>query len=107
MSWAELSSRAGAVAAGLTLHRSTRGRIGILGRDRAGWVCTAYGAALAGLAVVPMPSAEPDEALARELQEFVKKTIAPYKYPRAVEFRSSLPRTETGKLQRFKLRQAP
>ncbi|HNP56737.1 MAG TPA: class I adenylate-forming enzyme family protein [Gordonia sp. (in: high G+C Gram-positive bacteria)] len=64
MSWAELSSRAGAVAAGLTLHRSTRGRIGILGRDRAGWVCTAYGAALAGLAVVPMPSAEPDEALA-------------------------------------------
>ncbi|HNK17070.1 MAG TPA: AMP-binding protein, partial [Piscinibacter sp.] len=57
--------------------------------------------------VVPRPGHEPDEALARELQEFVKKTIAPYKYPRAVEFRSSLPRTETGKLQRFKLRQAP
>ncbi len=39
------------------------------------------------------------------LQNFVKQTIAPYKYPRAVEFRESLPRTETGKLQRFKLRE--
>lgn len=38
------------------------------------------------------------------LQDFVKASIAPYKYPRAVEFRTSLPRTETGKLQRFKLR---
>lgn len=43
-------------------------------------------------------------ALFRELQDFVKESIAPYKYPRAIEFRSSLPRTETGKLQRFKLR---
>jgi len=42
---------------------------------------------------------------AEALQEYVKATIAPYKYPRAVEFRTSLPRTETGKLQRFKLRQ--
>ena len=40
----------------------------------------------------------------RALQEHVKATIAPYKYPRAIEFRSSLPRTETGKLQRFKLK---
>jgi 2-aminobenzoate-CoA ligase len=38
------------------------------------------------------------------LQEYVKATIAPYKYPRAVEFVTALPRTETGKLQRFKLR---
>jgi 2-aminobenzoate-CoA ligase len=45
------------------------------------------------------------EGLVRELQEFVKKEIAPYKYPRAVEFVSDLPRTETGKLQRYKLRQ--
>jgi len=45
------------------------------------------------------------EAVVRELQEFVKKEIAPYKYPRAVEFVSELPRTETGKVQRFKLRQ--
>ncbi len=47
---------------------------------------------------------EGDAALRRALQDFVKATIAPYKYPRAVEFRSSLPRTETGKLQRFRLR---
>ncbi len=39
------------------------------------------------------------------LQEFVKVQIAPYKYPREVEFVESLPRTETGKVQRFKLRQ--
>jgi len=46
-----------------------------------------------------------DEQMATMLQNFVKQTIAPYKYPRAVEFRESLPRTETGKLQRFKLRE--
>jgi 2-aminobenzoate-CoA ligase len=46
-----------------------------------------------------------DEAQVKALQEFVKQTIAPYKYPRAIEFRSELPRTETGKLQRFRLRQ--
>lgn len=40
-----------------------------------------------------------------ELQEFVKREIAPYKYPRAVEFVAALPYTETGKLQRFRLRQ--
>jgi 2-aminobenzoate-CoA ligase len=45
-----------------------------------------------------------DEALVRALQDFVKQTIAPFKYPRAIEFRSDLPRTETGKLQRFRLR---
>ncbi len=44
------------------------------------------------------------EALAHELQEFVKGQIAPYKYPRAILFKEQLPRTETGKLQRFKLR---
>jgi 2-aminobenzoate-CoA ligase len=46
-----------------------------------------------------------DAAMAHELQEFVKRAIAPYKYPRAIEFATSLPRTETGKLQRFRLRQ--
>jgi 2-aminobenzoate-CoA ligase len=40
-----------------------------------------------------------------ELQEFVKHEIAPYKYPRDVQFVDALPRTETGKLQRYKLRQ--
>ena len=55
--------------------------------------------------VVPRAGVDASPALARELQDFVKQSIAPYKYPRAVEFRASLPRTETGKLQRFKLRQ--
>jgi 2-aminobenzoate-CoA ligase len=49
----------------------------------------------------------PGEALVRELQDFVKAAIAPYKYPRAIEFPDRLPRTETGKLQRFRLKQAP
>jgi 2-aminobenzoate-CoA ligase len=43
--------------------------------------------------------------LIKELQDFVKQAIAPYKYPRAIEFRDSLPKTQTGKLQRFHLRQ--
>jgi 2-aminobenzoate-CoA ligase len=42
--------------------------------------------------------------MALQLQEFVKEQIAPYKYPRSIRFRDKLPRTETGKLQRFKLR---
>ncbi len=42
---------------------------------------------------------------AKTLQDFVKAEIAPYKYPRAIEFVSELPKTETGKLQRFRLRQ--
>ncbi len=45
-----------------------------------------------------------DAAMARTLQDFVKAEIAPYKYPRVVTFVDSLPRTETGKLQRFRLR---
>ncbi len=47
-----------------------------------------------------------DAAMAKALQDHVKATIAPFKYPRIVEFASALPRTETGKLQRFKLRQS-
>lgn len=43
-------------------------------------------------------------AMGAELQEHVKRTIAPYKYPRLIEFADELPRTGTGKLQRFKLR---
>jgi len=54
--------------------------------------------------VVPAAGVQPGGDLARTLQDFVKQTIAPYKYPRAVEFRGALPRTETGKLQRFRLR---
>jgi len=44
------------------------------------------------------------EEMKKELQEHVKRNIAPYKYPREIEFVAALPRTETGKLQRFKLR---
>ena len=45
-----------------------------------------------------------NQTMAKELQDFVKAAIAPYKYPRSIEFVESLPRTETGKLQRFVLR---
>src|SRR6202167_673175 len=46
-----------------------------------------------------------DAELTAALQDHVKRTIAPYKYPRAIEFVTQLPKTETGKLQRFALRQ--
>jgi len=46
-----------------------------------------------------------DEVMIKTLQDFVKQIIAPYKYPRAIEFLDALPRTNTGKLQRFALRQ--
>jgi 2-aminobenzoate-CoA ligase len=55
--------------------------------------------------VVPRQGAARSEALGKELQEFVKQRIAAYKYPRAIEFLDALPRTETGKVQRFRLRQ--
>jgi acyl-coenzyme A synthetase/AMP-(fatty) acid ligase len=46
-----------------------------------------------------------DDTLAQTLQTFVKESIAPYKYPRRVVFVDQLPKTSTGKLQRFRLRQ--
>ena len=55
--------------------------------------------------VVLSPGWEGGDTLVKELQDFVKARIAPYKYPRAVEFCESLPRTATGKLQRYRLRQ--
>ena len=48
---------------------------------------------------------EASETAAKTLQEFVKREIAPYKYPRRIEFVESLPRTATGKLQRYQLRE--
>ena len=54
--------------------------------------------------VVLKPSVPGDAAMVKMLQDFVKAAIAPYKYPREIEFMSSLPRTETGKLQRFRLK---
>ena len=55
--------------------------------------------------IVLRDAADATPATVEELQNFVKSEIAPYKYPRSIEFVDSLPRTETGKLQRFKLRQ--
>jgi 2-aminobenzoate-CoA ligase len=72
------------------------GVVGLPDAER-GQVVTAF--------VVLAPGAEAGPATAKELQEFVKAEIAPYKYPRRIEFRDSLPRTETGKLQRYRLRQ--
>lgn len=55
--------------------------------------------------VVLRPGHEPGEEMTKSLQEFVKTHIAPYKYPRRVTFVDQLPRTQTGKLQRFRLRE--
>ena len=55
--------------------------------------------------VVLKPGYSANDALIHELQEHVKEVIAPFKYPRKVVFIDALPRTETGKLQRFRLRQ--
>jgi 2-aminobenzoate-CoA ligase len=55
--------------------------------------------------VVLVEGVEPDEASVHRLQEHVKATIAPYKYPRRVVFCGALPKTQTGKIQRFRLRQ--
>jgi len=55
--------------------------------------------------VVLHPGHSGDASMVLALQEHVKHSIAPFKYPRKLEFVASLPRTETGKLQRFKLRQ--
>jgi len=60
---------------------------------------------IANAFVVLKPGYPRGEAMAKALQDFVKSAIAPYKYPRRVEFVAALPRTETGKLQRFKLRE--
>ena len=57
--------------------------------------------------VVLRPGIEASDGLVKELQDFVKAQIAPFKYPRRVEFVDTLPRTETGKLQRFRLRETP
>jgi 2-aminobenzoate-CoA ligase len=72
------------------------GVVGLPDEER-GQVVTAF--------VVLAPGVEAGPATVKELQEFVKAEIAPYKYPRRVEFLDALPRTETGKLQRFRLRE--
>nr|WP_197275341.1 AMP-binding protein [Limnohabitans sp. 63ED37-2] len=72
------------------------GVVGMPDEDR-GHIVQAY--------VVLKPGHTGDAATEKALQEHVKQTIAPFKYPRKVVFLDALPRTETGKLQRFKLRQ--
>jgi 2-aminobenzoate-CoA ligase len=86
------------VESALLLHPAVAecGVVGVADEER-GQIVKAF--------VVLKPGHAGDAAMVRTLQDFVKQTIAPYKYPRAVEFRASLPRTETGKLQRFRLRQ--
>ena len=54
--------------------------------------------------IVLKPGRTADETLKQELQRHVKDKLAPYKYPRWIEFRNELPKTATGKIQRFKLR---
>ncbi|ABC78739.1 AMP-binding protein [Syntrophus aciditrophicus] len=71
------------------------GVIGIPDPDR-GQVLKAF--------IVLKPGYTGDESMVKTLQDFVKQNAAPYKYPRVVEFVTALPRTETGKLQRFKLK---
>ncbi|OOG45053.1 AMP-binding protein [Polaromonas sp. A23] len=55
--------------------------------------------------IVLKPGQPADAEMTRLLQDHVKSTLAPFKYPRQIEFVENLPRTETGKLQRFRLRQ--
>ncbi|MGQ0713435.1 MAG: AMP-binding protein [Gemmatimonadaceae bacterium] len=74
------------------------GVVGVLDEER-GCIVKAF--------VVLRTGIQGSDATIKELQEFVKSQIAPYKYPRAIEFVTALPRTETGKLQRFRLREAP
>jgi 2-aminobenzoate-CoA ligase len=87
------------VEAALLTHAAVAecGVVGAPDEDR-GQIVKAY--------VVLRAGVEGTEATAARLQEFVKQQIAPYKYPRAVAFVPSLPRTTTGKLQRFRLREA-
>jgi 2-aminobenzoate-CoA ligase len=86
------------VEAALLSHPSVA-ECGVVGApdDARGMIVKAY--------VVLAGSAVGSDALTTELQEHVKQAIAPYKYPRAIEYVAQLPKTETGKLRRFALRQ--
>jgi 2-aminobenzoate-CoA ligase len=70
--------------------------IGVPDADR-GQIVEAHVMLAAGVA--------PDALTVKRLQDYVKKQIAPYKYPRSVKFVAALPKTQTGKLQRFRLRE--
>jgi 2-aminobenzoate-CoA ligase len=81
------------------LTHSSVAECGVVGApdEARGMIVKAYVVLAAGI--------DGDDALAVELQDHVKREIAPYKYPRAIEFVTQLPKTETGKLKRFALRQ--
>jgi 2-aminobenzoate-CoA ligase len=85
------------VESALLLHEAVSecGVIGVADEER-GQIVKAFVVLKSGYTI--------NDQMTRGLQDFVKSVIAPYKYPRAIEFVDSLPRTETGKLQRFKLR---
>ena len=89
---------AGAEVEDVLLRHPAVAECGVVGRadEERGQVVEAH--------VVLKPGYGASPELALELQNFVKADIAPYKYPRSVKFADKLPRTETGKLQRFKLR---
>ena len=55
--------------------------------------------------VVLVDEEKGDEAMIKMLQDHVKQEIAPFKYPRSVQFRSALPKTQTGKIQRYLLKE--
>ena len=90
---------AGPEVEGALLQHPAVAECGVVGDpdEERGQVVTAY--------VVLKTGHEGNAAMIEALQDFVKANIAPFKYPRRVHFVTSLPRTETGKLQRFKLRQ--
>jgi len=89
---------AGPEVEGALLEHSAVSECGVVGApdEERGMIVKAF--------VVLRPGNQASETLKAQLQEHVKQSIAPYKYPRQIEFVAALPRTETGKLQRFKLR---
>jgi 2-aminobenzoate-CoA ligase len=87
------------VESALLMHPAVAecGVVGIADEER-GQIVKAY--------VVLRAGHNGDAAMTRTLQDYVKATIAPYKYPRAIDYVTALPKTQTGKLQRFELRRA-
>jgi 2-aminobenzoate-CoA ligase len=85
------------VESALLMHAAVAecGVVGVADEER-GQIVKAY--------VVLRAGHNGDAAMTRTLQDFVKATVAPYKYPRAIEYVGELPKTQTGKLQRFELR---
>ncbi len=89
---------AGAEVEDVLLRHPAVAECGVIGRpdDERGMIVEAH--------VVLKPGHAASGELIKAMQDFVKEHIAPYKYPRSIRFQEKLPRTETGKLQRFKLR---